>query len=31
MFVVTMATAAMLEMVYAAKVPTHGGYHLSEV
>jgi hypothetical protein len=26
-----MATAAMLEIVYAAKVPTHGGYHLSEV
>jgi hypothetical protein len=26
-----MATAAMLEMIYAAKVPTYGGYHLSEV
>jgi hypothetical protein len=31
MFMVTMAMAAMLEMVYAAKVPVHGGYHLSEV
>ena len=31
MFMVTMATVAMLEMVYAAKAPIHGGYHLSEV
>jgi hypothetical protein len=31
MFMVTMAMAAMFEMVYAAKAPAHGGNHLSEV
>jgi hypothetical protein len=31
MFMVTMVTAAMLEMVYVAKAPAHGGNHLSEV
>jgi hypothetical protein len=28
---VTMATAAILEVVYVAKAPAHDGYHLCEV